>query len=53
MTLVPAFHTDTDPEDRVYHDQAECPYGKEIKRNGNSHPGTDNRRRCDWCANNR
>ncbi|HVA05830.1 MAG TPA: hypothetical protein VNG12_03715 [Acidimicrobiales bacterium] len=53
MTLVAAFHTDTDPEDPVYHDQAECPYGKEIKRNGNDHLGTDGRRRCDWCSDNR
>jgi H+-transporting ATPase len=43
MTLAP-FHTDTDPEDPVFHDQAECPYGNEIKRNGNAHPGSDNRR---------
>jgi hypothetical protein len=53
MTLVSEFYTDTDPEDPVYHDQAECPYGKEIKRNGNDHPGTDNRRRCDWCSEHR
>ena len=52
MTLVPAFHTDTDPEDPVYHDQAECAYGREIKRNGNDHPGPAGRR-CDWCTANR
>jgi len=52
MTIVPAFHTDTDLEDPVYHDEAECPYGQEIKRNGNDHLGTDGRRRCDWCATN-
>ena len=44
------FHTVTDPEDLVYHDNCNCPYGQEITRNGNSRPGTDNRRRCDWCT---
>ncbi len=53
MTLVAAFHTDTDPEDPVYHDQAECPYGKEIKQNGNNLVGEDGRRRCDWRTRNR
>jgi H+-transporting ATPase len=53
MTFVPPFHTDTDPEDPVYHDQAECPYGKEVKRNSNDHLGTAGRRRCDWCTANR
>jgi len=47
---VAAFHTDTDPSDPVFHDTSECPYGQEITRNGNDHPGTDGRRRCDWCA---
>src|SRR5665647_2571167 len=46
---VAAFHTDTDPEDPVYHDNSQCPYGQEIRANGNAHPGTDNRRRCAWC----
>jgi hypothetical protein len=53
MTLVMAFHTNKDPEDPVYHDQAECPHGQEIKRNGNQITGTGNRRRCDWCTANR
>jgi H+-transporting ATPase len=53
ILLVNPFHTDTDPEDPVYHDQSECPYGQEIKRNGNNKPGTAGRRRCDWCARNR
>ena len=47
---VAAFHTDTDPGDPVYHDTSQCPYGQEIIANGNDHPGTDDRRRCDWCA---
>jgi H+-transporting ATPase len=53
MTMVPAFHTDTDPEDLVYHDQAECPYGNEVKRNGNSKPGTAGRHLCGWCTSHR
>ncbi|MDQ2814234.1 MAG: plasma-membrane proton-efflux P-type ATPase [Actinomycetota bacterium] len=44
------FHTDTDPRDLVYHDSSDCPYGQEIRRDGNDEPGTDGRRRCDWCA---
>ena len=48
-TVAP-FHTDTDPEDPVYHDRSDCPYGQEITRNGNDKPGTDGRRRCDWCT---
>ena len=39
-----------DPEDPVYHDNRDCPYGQEIKRNGNDKTGTDGRRRCDWCT---
>jgi H+-transporting ATPase len=47
---VAPFHTDTDPEDPVYHDNRDCPYGKEIMRNANSKPGNGGRRRCEWCA---
>ena len=47
---VAAFHTDTDPEDPVYHDRSDCPYGQEIKGNGNDKPGRAGRRRCDWCT---
>jgi H+-transporting ATPase len=47
---VAAFHTDTDPEDPVYHDRSDCPYGQEIKANGNDKPGRAGRRRCDWCT---
>ncbi|MDQ2789269.1 MAG: hypothetical protein M3Y73_06020, partial [Actinomycetota bacterium] len=45
-----AFYTDTDESDPVYHDNDDCPYGIEIKNHHNDHPGTANRRRCDWCA---
>jgi len=47
---VAPFHTDTDPEDPVYHDRSDCPYGQEIKANGNDKPGRAGRRRCDWCV---
>jgi H+-transporting ATPase len=44
------FHTDTDIDDPVYHDNDACPHGREIKSNRNDKPGTDRRRRCDWCG---
>jgi H+-transporting ATPase len=50
-TVAP-FHTDSDEDDPVYHDNSDCPYGQEIKRNDNDKPGTDGRRRCDWCTEN-
>jgi H+-transporting ATPase len=53
MTVVHPFHTDSDVEDPVYHDQAECPYGMEIRRNGRDLPGADDRRLCDWCMDHR
>jgi hypothetical protein len=40
----------TRPEDKkVYHDQSECGYGKEIK-SWHRVNGTDNRRLCDRCS---
>jgi H+-transporting ATPase len=45
-----AFHTNTDTDNLVYHDNKNCPYGQEIKDHHNDHPGTDSRRQCDWCA---
>jgi H+-transporting ATPase len=47
---VTPFHTDTDPENPVYHDNSDCPYGQEIKHNRHDQPGADGRRRCDWCT---
>jgi len=47
---VSPFHTETDHDDPVYHDNSDCPYGREIKNNGNDEPGEDGRRRCDWCT---
>ena len=45
-----AFYSDTDPRDPVFHDNTDCPYGLEIKNHHNDRPGTDHRRRCEWCA---
>jgi H+-transporting ATPase len=47
---VAPFHTDSDEDNPVYHDNSDCPYGQEIKRNDNDKPGADGRRRCDWCT---
>jgi H+-transporting ATPase len=44
------FHTGTGSADAVFHDSSDCPYGQEIRRDGNDEPGTGDRRRCDWCA---
>jgi H+-transporting ATPase len=48
---VAPFHTDVDtsPGEPVYHDSSACPYGKEIARDNHVSPGTDGRRRCEWC----
>jgi H+-transporting ATPase len=45
-----AFYTETDLRDPVFHDNTNCPFGAEIKNHHQDHPGTDHRRRCDWCA---
>jgi H+-transporting ATPase len=47
---VAPFHTDGDEDNPVYHDNSDCPYGQEIKRNDNDKPGKNGRRRCDWCT---
>jgi H+-transporting ATPase len=47
---VAPFHTDSDEDNPVYHDNSDCPYGQEIKRNDNDKPGKNGRRRCDWCS---
>jgi H+-transporting ATPase len=49
-STVAPFHSDADSGDPVYHDRSDCPYGREIKNNGNDKPGTDDGRLCDWCA---
>ena len=50
MTTIAAFHTVTDPADPVYHDNSDCPYGREITRHKTGQAGTGGRRRCDWCS---
>jgi H+-transporting ATPase len=47
---VAPFHTDSDEDKPVYHDNSDCPYGQEIKRNDTDKPGKNGRRRCDWCT---
>ena len=49
MTKIVPIHTDTPSRHGVYHDQAECKYGREITAAGNDRPGTGGRRRCKWC----
>ncbi len=48
---VAPFHTDVDtsPGEPLYHDSSACPYAKEITRDDHAVPGTDGRRRCEWC----
>jgi hypothetical protein len=52
VSKVEPFHTNSDEyreEDRkVFHDQSECGYGKEIK-SWHREDGTDDRERCDRC----
>jgi H+-transporting ATPase len=49
-TAVTPFHSDADSTHDVYHDRSDCPYGQEITDHGNSAPGTEGCRLCDWCA---
>ena len=46
----PSFHTGSHEKVPVFHDRSDCPYGQEVMREGSDEPGTDGRRRCDWCA---
>jgi hypothetical protein len=49
LLKVRPFHT-TEPEDpEVYHDDSECPYGKNIKPEHIAY-GIDGRDKCSWCA---
>ena len=50
VATVAAFHTVTDSADPVYHDNPDCPYGREITRHNTGQAGTGGRRRCDWCS---
>ena len=47
---VAPFHTSVAEQGAVYHDRSDCPYGREIKNDGNAEPGSDGYRRCAWCA---
>lgn len=49
MTLVPAYHTDTDPEDPVHHVYDDCPAGERVIRDGNAISGTGGYRLCEFC----
>jgi hypothetical protein len=49
MALVPAYHTDTDPEDPVYHVYDDCPAGERVIEDGNDIPGDGGYRLCDFC----
>jgi len=51
MSLVPAFHTDSDPEDPVHHIYDDCPAGERVIADGNKVAGTGGFRLCDFCAN--
>jgi hypothetical protein len=49
MAKVDPFHT-SEPEDpEVYHDNDECPYGKNIKREHRVPGRGVNRDKCSWC----
>ncbi len=47
---VAPFHTLSGHDDPVYHDSDACPYAREITHNHAQVLGTDQRRRCEWCA---
>lgn len=51
MSLVTAFHTDTDPEDPVHHIYDDCPAGKRVIEDGNAIQGTGGFLLCDFCTN--
>jgi len=52
MAKIEPFHTNSDEyreeDKKVYHDDTECGYGKEIK-SWHREQGKDDRRRCDRC----
>ncbi len=48
MAKVPPFHSTTPETPAVYHDDSECPYGKQIKPE-NRKPGEDGRKKCAYC----
>lgn len=48
---VSPYHSITPEEPEVYHDDNNCPYGKNIKPE-NKRSGTDGRPKCQWCKDN-
>ncbi len=48
---VDAFHSSNPSDPDVYHDQSECPTGKQIPAY-NKVKGTGGYRKCKWCADN-
>jgi hypothetical protein len=46
---VAPFHSTSHEKIPVYHDRSDCPYGREIIREGDDERGTGGHRRCDWC----
>jgi hypothetical protein len=53
MALVDPYHTDTDPEDPVYHIYDNCPAGERVIADGNAKPGTNGWDLCKFCKSNR
>jgi hypothetical protein len=47
---VPEFHTSQPETPAVYHNQSECPFGKQIKPEHKVAGKGTGRRLCDWCA---
>jgi len=50
VALVPAYHTDTDPEDPVHHIYNDCPADERVIADGNAIQGDAGLRLCDFCA---
>ena len=49
MAKIPEYHTNTAPEDPVYHVYDDCPAGKKVIADGNSVEGTGGFVLCTLC----
>jgi hypothetical protein len=49
MAKIPEYHTNTDPEDPVYHVYDDCPVGKQVIGNGSNVEGTGGFVLCTLC----
>jgi hypothetical protein len=49
MAKIPEYHTNTDPEDPVYHVYDDCPAGKQVIADGNNVEGTGSFVLCTLC----